>query len=396
MIRCFLLKRGSRRLRRGNAIPFVAVGLPVIVGFTALAVDYGYLQVAKAQLQNATDAAALAGTSAYFTDARLRGSFEDLAFIARSRASAMALSNKVLREGVQLADADITLGKHDFNNPTGPMTLDLPWNAVDIVARRTDTSANGPIPLFFARIFGQRTANVITHARAVMSDRVAGYRLYKDGIFAPFAIHEQLYQYLLENGPDTFTYNPETGAITVGSADGIREIRLYPWKWPELPEMDGSDGAGNFGTLTVGLGSQGTSFLEEQILHGITAQELRDAFGTDELVFYDAEHTEATGPRIYMIPGNPGLSVGLADAVRARTGDVIGFFIHRGLVETGSTAQYKICNIAFGRVMAIKLTGAKTQRSLTIQPAAYFDEWIRIDDAAPSTNGRAGHVWLVQ
>ena len=66
------------------------------------------------------------------------------------------------------------------------------------------------------------------------------------------------------------------------------------------------------------------------------------------------------------------------------------------LEETGSTAIYSICDIAFGRIMDVRLTGNKNQRSLTIQPVSYFDEWVRVDDSAPSTDGRLGHVSLVQ
>ena len=301
-----------------------------------------------------------------------------------------------MRSDTLLADTDVMLGQHTFSNWSGPLTANTPWNAVHVTARRTDTSPNGPLSLFFARIFGVTTANVTAQARAAANDRVSGYRLYKDGIFAPFAVHIDLNNYMIANGPDGFSFNPDAARSRSVALMASREIKLYPWKWPELPNMDGSDGSGNFGTLTVGLGSQGTLFLEEQIRSGISAQELIDAFGTDELVFYDDEHTAETGPRIYNIPGNPGVSVGMKDTVDARVGDVIGYFLHKGLVQTGATAYYKICGIAFGRVMDIKITGGPSQRSLVIQPAAYFDEWVRVDDAAPSTNGRLGHVSLVQ
>jgi len=71
------------------------------------------------------------------------------------------------------------------------------------------------------------------------------------------------------------------------------------------PGQAHNDGSGNFGTLRVGLGCNGTSFLREQIENGISADELQDAFGTADVVFYDEEHTAETGPRVYDIPGNP-------------------------------------------------------------------------------------------
>lgn len=395
MYRYTRLRRKSGRLRRGSVTPLAAVTVPVMIGFVALSVDYGYVAVTKAQLQNAADSAALAGASAYFTNSGMRMSTEELTPLARSRAKAFATLNEAAGVGTVLTDADILLGQHDYYYRTCALLPDEPWNAVHVVARRTEGSPNGPVSLFFARIFGKNTANVTVQARAVANDRAAGYHLYKNGIFIPFTIHTQKYQYLLANGSDGFSYDSDGDAVS-SSGDGIPEIKLFPWKWVELPEMDGSDGAGNFGTLTVGLGSQGTSFIEEQILNGITAQELIDCFGTDDLIFYDDEYTAETGPRIYYAPGNPGLSVGMRDSVEARIGDVIGFFIHNQLEETGSTAIYSICDIAFGRVMDVKLTGNKNQRSLTIQPVSYFDEWVRVNDSAPSTDGRLGHVSLVQ
>lgn len=395
MYRYTRLRRKSGRLRRGSVTPLAAVTVPVMIGFVALSVDYGYVAVTKAQLQNAADAAALAGATAYFSNSGMRMSAEELTPLARSRAKAIATLNESAGLGTVLTDPDILLGQHDYYCRTSALLPDEPWNAVHVTARRTEGSPNGPVSLFFARIFGQNTANVTAHARAVANDRVAGYHLYKNGIFAPFAIHIQKYQDMLANGTDLYSYDGDVDTVE-GAADGIREIRLYPWKWVELPDQDGSDGAGNFGTLTVGIGSQGTSYIEEQIMNGITAQELINCFGTDNLIFYDDEYTAETGPRIYYAPGNPGLSVGMKDTLEMKIGDVIGFFIHNNLEETGSTAIYSICDIAFGRIMAVNLTGNPKKRSLTIQPVSYFDEWVRVDDSAPSTDGRLGHVSLVQ
>jgi len=387
------------RLRRGNAAPLTAITVPVMVGFMALCVDYGYVAATKAQLQNAADAAALAGASAYFSNAGMRMAPAELVPLATARAKSFSALNQANGAGVVLADADIALGQHNFANSMGPMLPDAPWNAVDVFARKTDASPNGPVSLFFARIFGRSATNVTTHARAVACDRVSGYRLYKDGVFLPFTIHIQRYTEMLVSGPDAFSFDV-TGDMVNGSSDGISEIMLYPWKWTTLPEANyngtDSEGAGNFGTLTIGLGSQGTSFLEGQILEGISAQELIDCFGTEELVFYDDEYTAETGPRIYNGPGNPGLSAGMADAIRARKGDIIGYFIHNGVVMNGSNATYYICGIAFGRIMDIRLTGGKNHRQFVVQPAPYFDEWVRVDENAPSTGFRLGHVSLVQ
>lgn len=387
-------KRNRPDLRRGAVIPMVAVMLPVLLGFAALAVDVGYLQVVKAQLQNAADAASLAGASTYYSDAGIRQDPAELVEIVRSRAKAVALRNPVLGEGIVLEDTDILLGQHDFANRTGPLSSDLPWNAVHVFTRRTNESPNGSVELFFARIFGIQTANVTAQARAVGSDHVKGYHLRRDFTFIPFTIHVQRYNELCEGGPDDYGYDSNV----ISGGDGVPEIRLYPWRSTELPQADQGmvDGSGNFGTLTIGLGSQGTVFLEEQIREGITAQELETEFGAPQLIFYDEEHTPETGPRIYYAPGNPGLSSGFKDTLSARIGEIVGFFLHQGVTYDGTNARFAICGVAFGRIMDVRLTGAPKDRALVIQPMPWSDEWIMVDDSAPSTNGRLGLLVLVQ
>ena len=54
--------------RKGTIIVMVAVMLVVLLGCVALAVDIGYLYVARAELQRAADAAALAGAQAMGRD----------------------------------------------------------------------------------------------------------------------------------------------------------------------------------------------------------------------------------------------------------------------------------------------------------------------------------------
>jgi Flp pilus assembly protein TadG len=49
--------------RKGIAAVYIALIMFVLVAFVGLAIDIGYMYVAKGQLQNASDAAALAGAS---------------------------------------------------------------------------------------------------------------------------------------------------------------------------------------------------------------------------------------------------------------------------------------------------------------------------------------------
>ncbi len=63
-----ILPRTMKRLtgQRGVVLPLVAILLIVLLAFAAIAVDLGYMHVVKNELQNAADAAALAGAAVLF------------------------------------------------------------------------------------------------------------------------------------------------------------------------------------------------------------------------------------------------------------------------------------------------------------------------------------------
>jgi Flp pilus assembly protein TadG len=67
-MRIMPLKMRNSTGQRGVVLPLVALLMVVLLGFAAFAVDMGYLYVVKNELQNAADAAALAGASVLFTD----------------------------------------------------------------------------------------------------------------------------------------------------------------------------------------------------------------------------------------------------------------------------------------------------------------------------------------
>ncbi len=63
-----LFKRMLRLLvkeGRGQVVALFALGLPVLIGSGALAVDVGYMMVARNTLQNASDGGARAGADAH-------------------------------------------------------------------------------------------------------------------------------------------------------------------------------------------------------------------------------------------------------------------------------------------------------------------------------------------
>lgn len=145
-------KRGEER---GVVTVIAVLGLLVLLGIGALAVDYGMLLTARAQLSTAADAASLAAV-------------KELAFGSRERAIERAIEyaalNRALGDSVLLAPSDVTLGFYDVELRQFRAEELLP-NAVQVTARRTGT--DGSVPTHFAAVFGRRHVDVAARSIAI-------------------------------------------------------------------------------------------------------------------------------------------------------------------------------------------------------------------------------------
>src|SRR5262245_12077798 len=122
----------ARRERVGNAA-FTAVSMICLLGFGALTVDIGHARKARAELQNAVDAAAHAGVLELDrTDAGLEA--------ARAAAVAMASVNLADGDPVALADGDVVTGVYDGSTFT-PSSDAAEVNAVVVTHQKLDIDA---------------------------------------------------------------------------------------------------------------------------------------------------------------------------------------------------------------------------------------------------------------
>jgi hypothetical protein len=144
--------------RRGQILVIFAFVLIVLVAICVFAIDIGRLFTCQAELQNAVDAAALAGAS------RLTGMFtESERELVRTEAMAFAEANMVDGTPLHLADNDIVFGH--MNQHTGVFTPEPEAAVIDsvrITGRRSVGSPDGPISLFFGPVFGWRQQNFTT------------------------------------------------------------------------------------------------------------------------------------------------------------------------------------------------------------------------------------------
>jgi len=142
-----LLKFALTRLRseRGQALILAALAMVVILGFAALAIDVGYWYSQKREVQNAVDAAALAGAQELPDDP----------------AAAETVAREYLtKNGVSETNGDTVSITFRRTDPEGDPTE---WDSVVIEVER-------PAEAWFAKVFGINEA-FIRDVRAVASYR---------------------------------------------------------------------------------------------------------------------------------------------------------------------------------------------------------------------------------
>lgn len=152
--------RQRNQNRRGAIAPLTAVLLVPLLGLTAMAIDLSYLALARSQLQNAADAAAMAAATEMITN---KGPQEQSR--ARNGAREFAALNGAAGAPVVLnSETDVTFGFWNAQSRQlgGARMLEtnVKINAVRVLARRETGSGGGAVSLFFARVLGIDTWNL--------------------------------------------------------------------------------------------------------------------------------------------------------------------------------------------------------------------------------------------
>ena len=395
---------GKRNRRRGIVAVQVAVILSVLLGFAAFTIDLGLVHIVRADLQRTADAAALAGASAFTTDdmmlIRMGTGGQDTPLVVRTIAATLAAQfaslNPTYATDTSLVEpGDVVAGWINVESATelidaNPVPRD--FNAVSVTVRREadgGEGSNGPIPYFIAPLFGFSSGETSATAVAAFDDRFVGFSVDVPGATVmPFSVHRDAWATDLAGGGDQYSYDENADQVDP-TPDGIREVRLYPYP---LSGTGYTEGDGNFGLLNIGTDNQGADAEVLQIIHGITAADLELEIGTSEPMFFDAD----SGPISYEITGSPGLTASSQDAIAPRIGEIVGFFLHDGVVNSGSTSVFTITGMRFGRVMDVRLKGAPSSRGLFVQPISYVGGGVRVGPWGPSSDGLVGRIVLVR
>lgn len=189
-----ILSLAGLRSQSGAVALIVAILMVVLLGIASLALDVGYLYVVRTELQNAADAAALAGAGHLYprsvTGAVISVVPPEWGAAEAAADYPQAPANKA--GGVLLTDYDVQTGY--WNLATGVLssplstqgTQDAP--AVQVTVRKTGGLNNGPVQLFFARVLGIGTADVSATATAVTACPGVAY----PGALFPIAIRKSV------------------------------------------------------------------------------------------------------------------------------------------------------------------------------------------------------------
>jgi hypothetical protein len=364
----------------------------MILGFTALAVDSGRIYVVRGELQNTSDAAALAAARAMLTAEAQLGNTTQVHADGYANASSIGSLFMTTGQPVTIESGNVVFGRFEepdnLSEPLNIWTTD--YNAVRVFVGRTGGSPDGPVPLTFSMLFGNSEADVSASAVAHLDDHMSGYRPPEDGsggALIPMTVEESVFEAQSTSGTDSFGWDDENRTVTYGS-DGIPEIILFPYKL----SADGTpEGDGNFGILNIGCDNQGEPPVARQINYGVTQQDLINEIGSPEINFISDDGY----PQVHGMSGNPGLKASLKQPLDARIGTVIGFFLHRSPVAySGSNAIYTLTAIRFGRVLEVDILGQN--KKVVVQPIHYEGPDILTHPGAESTNLYASQLRLVR
>ncbi len=340
--------RLRRYERRGSALRLTALLLIPLLAMAAFAIDYGRIGLAKAELQRAADAAALAGAHELFLGMTPAGQLSTELLESRVRAATKEYASiNAMSGGTSLVVQDVDLEVGYLADPHasgGPLDTSEPqsFNTVRVHLRR-DAESNGSIPMSFARVLGKESADVRVSATATFVHSAAGFKKpsgeASPGLpILPFALDLETWQLATAgDGQDDWKWDAAREKVTHGG-DGIGEFNLYP-------QDTGS--AANRGTVNIGTSSNSTSHIARQILLGVSQEDWE---------FHDGSLTFDENGEL-LLNGNPGISAGFKDELDDIRGLTRIVPIFSKVEGEGGNAIYTIVEWGGIRILDVDLTG---------------------------------------
>jgi Flp pilus assembly protein TadG len=154
--------------RRGIILPLLALVIVVMVGFLALAIDLGMLAIARTQVQQAADLAAL--TTMRTLNGNSSMNYNQTA--ATTNAQNVLTYNTVLGTSFQASQLQLTFGSYDYNQTAGTFQANFPPTTGSPTTAVSTTVTSNSLPGAFSSVFKtQFLPNVTATAQAVHRPR---------------------------------------------------------------------------------------------------------------------------------------------------------------------------------------------------------------------------------
>lgn len=161
----------TRKIQKGAVAIIVALSLPVLIAFAGLALDLGRLYVEKTELQNASDACALAAARELTCDPAVGPCAASFLINAENSGLTVAHINKAGFQRANLSDAQIAAGDIKFSTTFAPNSSYLSRSAGANPASKFVMCAahqTGIVP-WFMQVLGVGTQSVSAQAVASLA-----------------------------------------------------------------------------------------------------------------------------------------------------------------------------------------------------------------------------------
>jgi hypothetical protein len=318
-----------------------------MLGMVALAVDYAYLLNVKTDLQRAADAAALAAVRDLEPTPTGSQDVEKVKATLREYAA-----ENLGVTSFTVLDSDIQIGRYDPATVYTNFTIlnDGIYDTVKVTLRY-DNKANSPVSLFFARVMGIKTSNVVASATAVLQKAT-----------------------ILKPGAEVL---PVTIPASVwDSRDPGETWSLYNYDpaldvWPIVDAL-GLKIPGNWGTVDIGPDNNSSADINNQILDGLRQSDLDALFNAGRIP--TNEHIDSTYP--WLSSADTGDLAGFQtslDKSVGRTKLVPIFEDPADANQNGENTEFRVVRWGVVKIVSTSLLGLPLNRHLTVQKTYTYD-----------------------
>jgi hypothetical protein len=357
------LQKSSRGTRRGLASSLLLVSLVLTLGLLGLAVELSLVQHVQLQLQDAADAAALAGAPELFDRSVLypgqkpdiKADIEKAFATARKWAAENVAAGDLVRLGDSRAFADEDLTAGWLAEPLNRREPMIEWpqtkqvNTLRVHAERSHRRGN-PVRMIMARMAGLGSADVEGEAWATIDQRVYGFRPQMDGVIPVIPVSvpaygesvgwfDQATQPALAGTTDRFSWDEHTGTVKEGP-DGIPEIEV-------TFQIDSQEASVSPSTILLWIGDAPAAN-EHRAL-----RQCRDGITQTDLVDYN-EQLALDKELSLWVPGTSEMSAELVECLKNLTGDVRVWPLFNSIDDQSDPLRCQLTNFGAGGIVDVR------------------------------------------